>query len=104
MPAVCHRFSARDIELLPPTRRVDVGVLLTLGRLRCVCWIGSIDVDVAKAIKGAVPVRLEVSRYINQSGAWATVWVDLESGQFVQGCLTTERECGVIWAQIRVTR
>lgn len=102
MPALCRRFNARNIELYPHTRGEDVGVKLTSGEVRYVRWLGFLDVDVARAIKGAKAVKLDVQRYSNNAGGWAGDWVDLQPGQFVQGCLTAEGVFGVIATGVRI--
>lgn len=102
MPALCRRQNAANVELYPHTRGATVGVKLVSGEVRYVRWIGFIDIEVAKAIKNAKPVKLEVARYSNNAGGWASDWVNLKPGQYVQGCLTVEGVYAVVATGIRV--
>lgn len=102
MPALCRRLNARNIELYPHTRGETVAVKLTSGEVRHVRWIGFIDLEVARAIKQAIPVKLDVTRYSNKPGAWASDWVDLKPGEYVQGCLTVEGVYAVLATGVRI--
>ena len=101
MPALSRRFNARNVELYPHTRGEDVGVKLSSGEVKYVRWIGFIDIEIAKAIKSATPVKLKVSRYSNAAG-WGSGWVDLKPGEYVQGCLTVEGVYAIVTTGVRV--
>lgn len=56
------------------------------GDVQYVRWLGFISVDDAKELAGARPVKLEVTRYTDESGLGVN-WIDVPNDQFVQGCL-----------------
>ena len=103
MPALSYRHNAANRELFAHTRGQTVGVRLDSGGIRYMQWAGFIELEVARAIKNAVPVKLVVDRYSNANG-WATDWIRLKPGEFVQGCVTPEGVYGVVETGVRILR
>lgn len=102
MPALSRKLNAKNIVLHPHTRGETVGVKLACGEVRYVPWVGFIDVDVAKSIKHATAVKLDVARYSNNAGGWASEWTDLQASEYVQGCLTAEGVYGVLTTGVKI--
>ncbi|MEM6483883.1 MAG: hypothetical protein AAF662_02695 [Pseudomonadota bacterium] len=101
MPAIVWRLNYRNVELYPDTQGQSVGVRRRDNSVVYVRWLGFVSVDDAKSMSGSRPVKLEASRVSHESGL-ATNWIDLEPGEFVQGCLTDQGVYAVTTERIRV--
>ncbi len=98
MPALCRRLNYRNIELHPDTKGETVGVYMANGRSRQVKWLGFVQLDEAKRLDRAKAVKLDVARYSDTG----IDWIDLQPGEFVQGCLTSEGAYAVTTPRVRV--
>lgn len=77
MHTIFRKQNYRNIRLEHDTENETVGVLARDGRAHQVRWLGFIERSEAK-IAGGRPVKLVISRVGR---------IDLEPGQYVQGCL-----------------
>ena len=82
----------RNIRLEQDTENETVGVLTRDGKAHPVRWLGFIDRAEAKQIRGR-PVKLVISRVGR---------IDLEPGQYVQGCLVEGGVYAVTDSQVAV--
>lgn len=101
LPALVRRLNYRNIELYRDTRGETIGVYLKNGDVQYVRWLGFISVDEAKALDGARPVKLEVSRYTDEPGIGVN-WIDVPSDRFVQGCLIESGAFAVTSESVRL--
>ena len=65
----------------------EVAYLLPDGERRFVPWLGFIERDRARALKGARPVRLADITRIGEGDAAGAQWRDVPPGRYVHGCL-----------------
>jgi hypothetical protein len=97
MPTLRYRFNYRQDALPPrPTTHYLVGVFTRTGDTERVRWLGNIDLDHARQLPEARPVRLDVRSYTLEEGEWVTGWQDVPDGWFVQGALVSTGVYGVI--------
>jgi|GEM_PF-1512770 len=82
----------RNIRLEQDTEHQTVGVLTRDGKDHHVRWLGFIDRAEAKQIRGR-PVKLVISRVGR---------IDLEAGQYVQGCLVENGVYAVTDSQVAI--
>lgn len=84
----------RRIVLDEYTSHESVGVLVRSGGYRYLRWLGFIELEKAKGLKNAKPVKLEI-RAISKTDGFGD-WEQLLENQHVQGCLTPLGVYGVI--------
>ena len=65
----------------------EVAYLLPYGERRFVPWLGFIERDRARTLKGARPVRLADITRIGEGDAAGAQWRDVPPGRYVHGCL-----------------
>lgn len=71
-------FGAPKFDVVP--------VLKKDGDFERVKWLGFIDVEDAKVLRQAKPVKLDIRHYSVAPGTWPK-WRDVGSDKAVQGCL-----------------
>jgi len=96
MSTLRYRFNYRQ-DALPaqPTRHMMVGVHTRSGDTERVRWLGMLELENAKQLAGARPVRLDVNAFTLEDGAWVTGWQPIPSNRFVQGALVPQGVYGV---------
>lgn len=92
MHTLIRKQNYRNILLEDSTDGETVGVLKRDGSIRQIRWLGFINRRDAKRIRGQ-PVKLVISRVDG---------VDLEAGEYVQGCLTDAGVYAVVDSQVAV--
>jgi hypothetical protein len=98
MITLYRRLNYRNIELSINTIGEQVGVLRRDGSVRMVRWLGFIDRSEARALPGAVPVKLVVARVV-ENGDTA---VDVPRGSYVKGCWIESGAFAVIAKTIQI--
>ncbi|MEM6484684.1 MAG: hypothetical protein AAF662_06845 [Pseudomonadota bacterium] len=91
MPALLWRNGHRKILFHADGPNTHVAILRSCGELRCVFWLGFISVRGAKAIPGALPVRLEITAYTMGDG-FDSDWLAIPPDKNIQGCLVTNNQ------------
>ena len=87
MSVALHRkLNARNIVLEEGQSGASVGVRRKDGSYAYLSWGGFIDVDIARALPGGIPAKLQAAR-VGTGQEWAIEWQNLAPGQHVQGCL-----------------
>jgi len=74
---------------------IEVGVWLRGDGLAYRNWAGFIDVLEARSMPGAIPVKLDMFAYLPNDEIGCKR-IDLESGQYVQGCVVGRMVYGVL--------
>ena len=97
MHALLKSINYRKTALNHETSDEHVQVLLRSGRAVDHRWLGFIEVQDAKQLRGAKPVKLLVDRYNNGKG-----WVELQQGEHVQGCLVDSGVYAILEPVIRI--
>jgi len=92
-----YRFNYRQ-DALParPTKHLMVGIHTRSGDTERVRWLGTLELDRAKQLTDARPVRLDVNAYTLEDGEWVTGWQPIPAGWFVQGALVAHGVYGVL--------
>lgn len=86
--ALYRRFNYRNIRLTHRTRGHEVGYYTRSGQIRFVPWLGFIDRNEARSLRGGSPVRLADISRIAWEGQLGTQWRHIKEDECVQGCLT----------------
>lgn len=86
MPALRRKLNHRNIVLLATPSRETIGVAMRAGDYRYLRWLGFVDVDQARVIPSARPVKL-LAGAASLSDGFTSDWVSLPPGRHVQGCL-----------------
>lgn len=95
MPVLRRKLNHRNILLFETPSRESIGVAMRTGDYRYIRWLGFVDVEQAKAIPGAKPVKLLVEA-ISPTDGYSSDWQSLSSGQHVQGCLVPAGVYGIL--------
>lgn len=95
MPTLIRKQNYRNIPLEQDTRKEQVGVLLRTGSLKFVLWRGFVDLEHARSLQGAKPVKLAVSAYI-PTDEIGCPRIDVKPGEYAQGCLLDGVVYGVL--------
>jgi hypothetical protein len=98
MPALMRRLNYRHIILGEHTERESVGVLTREGDYRYLPWIGFIEVERARSLLHARPVKLKIMAVSPTQGLGD--WSQLCAGDHVQGCLVSSGVYGVMVAGV----
>ena len=98
---LCWRLNKRLIVLEDETHGQTIGLVRRDGSTGFVKWLGFADLEYAKSLKGARPVKLVVAR-IGVKDGFNTLWTDLNPEQFVQGCLVDTGVFAIVNSTIRV--
>ena len=96
MPALMRRLNYRHIILAQHTEQENVGVLTREGDYRYLPWIGFIEVERARTLAHARPVKLKITAISSMQGVGD--WSQLCAGDHVQGCLVARGVYGVLVA------
>ena len=96
MPALMRRLNYRHIILGEQTEQESVGVLTRAGDYRYLPWIGFIEVERARSLPQARPVKLKIMAVSPTQGLGD--WSKLYPGDHVQGCLVSTGVYGVLVA------
>lgn len=84
MPAVKYTLNKRSVTLENQPGDL-VPVLMRSGERKFLPWLGFIDVNVAKQLPYAIPVRLDVTEYSTET-PFMGKWSYLSKGKTVQDC------------------
>jgi len=94
MPALRRKLNHRNIVLLERPSRETIGVATRSGDYRYLRWLGFLDIQQARVIPSARPVKLLVDATTPSDG-FASDWVSLPPGKHVQGCLIAAGVFGI---------
>ena len=94
MHVLYRKLNFRNIKLVDQRSGEKVGVLRRDGTYEFVPWLGFINRKHAKKSAG-MPVKLKISRVDG---------VDLQPGEFVQGCLVSSGVYAVIDSSVVILR
>ncbi len=78
----------------------DIPVFLRCGKTVNVRWLGFIDVNHARCIPNARPVRLLVDMFTDLDSPLE--WRTLSPGEFVQGCLVADGVFAVVETKVKL--
>lgn len=84
--ALYRKLNARNVVLEEGQRGQTIGVRRKDGSYGYLSWGGFIGIEIARALPGGRPAKLNASR-VGVGEEWALRWKDLEPGQHVQGCV-----------------
>lgn len=85
MPAVRYKINMRNVTLSDEPG--DCVPILTKSGGRNFCkWLGFIDVNVARQLPSARPVKLDVVAYSPETSLCGN-WQELQPGETIQGCM-----------------
>jgi hypothetical protein len=93
--AIHRKINARNLVLEEGQAGQTIGVRRRDGSYAYLSWGGFLDVEVAKALPGAVPVKLQAAR-VGTGQEWAMTWNDVGPGQHVQGCKFQDKAYAVL--------
>lgn len=86
----------RKIALTEEPTMEEVGVYLRNQQLTYLNWKGFIDVEAARSIPNARPVRLDVTAYV-ASDEIGSPRIDLKENEYCQGCVIGRGVYGVTY-------
>ncbi len=80
----------RKVVLGEETTREVVGVRRKDGSFDYKTWRGFIDVERAREMPGAIPVKLQIEAFAADEGGPPLEWIEVPPGRYLQGCLTAD--------------
>jgi hypothetical protein len=95
------RLNKRLIELEDGSTGQTIGVVRKSGGARYLRWLGFMDLDTAKSLPGAKPVKL-IAECVGVRKGIGTEWTAIPEGQHVQGCLVENGVYGIAATRPRV--
>lgn len=100
MNALRYKRNHGYVCLYPGKNIESVGVYMADGRVTYKRFLGFLELEAARLIKGAIPVKLDVQQYSDDM--YFESWVTLPEGKYVQGCLIESGVYAVTRSAIKV--